>query len=142
MVMRGVTFIDGLKRDRRGVAAVEFALVCPILIFLMIGMIVWGGWFWLAHSVQSIASEAARAAVAGLDPAEREILARAAVVRLVEGTGVTAAQLTVRVQAEDDLIRVHVAYDAADHPVLILADLVPAPPRVIERTASIRTGGY
>lgn len=140
--MRGVTFIVGLKRDRRGVAAVEFALVCPILIFLMIGMIVWGGWFWLAHSVQSIASEAARAAVAGLDPAERESLARSAVVRLVEGTGVTAAQLSVRVRAEDDLIRVDVAYDAADHPVLILADLVPAPPRVIERTASIRTGGY
>ena len=140
--MHEVAFIDRLRRDRRGVAALEFALVCPILIFLMIGMTVWGGWFWLAHSVQSLASEAARASVAGLDPAERETLARAAVARHMEGTGVAPEQMTVAVHADGDLIRIAVAYDAADHPVLILADLVPAPPRVIERTASIRTGGY
>lgn len=141
-MMRDVAFIDRFRGDRRGVAALEFALVCPILIFLMIGMIVWGGWFWLAHSVQSLASEAARASVAGLDLAERETLARAAVARHIEGTGVAPEQMTVDVQSDGDLIRIAVAYDAADHPVLVLADLVPAPPRVIERTASIRTGGY
>ena len=140
--MRGLAFIESFRRDRRGVAALEFALVCPILIFLMIGMIVWGGWFWLAHSVQSLAAEAARASVAGLDPAEREILAHAAVARHIEGTGVAPEQMTVAVQADGVLLRIDVADDAADHPMLILADLVPAPPRVIERTASIRTGGY
>lgn len=141
-MMRGLAFIGKFRRDRAGVAALEFALVCPILIFLMIGMIVWGGWFWLAHSVQALASEGARAAVAGLDPAERDALARAAVARHMDGTGVAPEQMTVEVQSDGDLIRIVVAYDAADHPVLILADLVPAPPRVIERTASVRTGGY
>ena len=140
--MHGAAFIGRFRRDRGGVAALEFALVCPILILLMIGMMVWGGWFWLAHSVQSLAAEAARASVAGLDPAERKTLARAAVARHIEGTGVAPEQMTVAVQADGDLIRVAVAYDTADHPVLVLADLVPAPPRVIERTASIRTGGY
>lgn len=140
--MQGVVFLPGFRRDRRGAAAVEFALVCPILIFLMIGMIVWGGWFWLAHSVQSLASEGARAAVAGLDAAERDELARAAVAGQLSGTGVTADRLTVRVESDAETIRVRVSYDAADHPVLILAGLTPSPPGVIERTASIRTGGY
>ena len=126
--MHGAAFIGRFRRDRGGVAALEFALVCPILILLMIGMMVWGGWFWLAHSVQSLAAEAARASVAGLDPAERETLARAAVARHIEGTGVAPEQMTVAVQADGDLIRVAVAYDTADHPVLVLADLVPAPP--------------
>lgn len=140
--MRGKVFLPKVRRDQRGAAAVEFALICPIFIFLLISMIVWGGWFWLAHSVQSLASEGARAAVAGLDAAEREHLARAAVARQLSGTGVTPDQLAVRVESDAEMIRVRVSYDATDHPVLILAGLTPSPPEVIERTASIRTGGY
>lgn len=134
--------VGRLKRDRRGVAAVEFALVCPILIFLMIAMVVWGGWFWLAHSVQSLAAEGARAAVAGLDTAEREALARAAVAAHTPGLGVEAGLIAVAVESDEQLIRVRVSYDATEHPVLILADLTPSPPRMIERSASVRTGGY
>ncbi|MEG2314200.1 TadE/TadG family type IV pilus assembly protein, partial [Brevundimonas sp.] len=59
------------KCERRGSIAVEFALIAPILLFMMIGMIVYGGWFWLAHSVQSLAYESARASLGGLDAAER-----------------------------------------------------------------------
>lgn len=140
--MRNRRFLRAFQQSRGGAAAVEFALICPILIFLMIGMVVWGGWFWLAHSVQALAAEGARAAVAGLDGAERDELARAAVARQLSGTGVTPDRLTVQVASEADVIRVRVAYDAADHPVLILAGLTPSPPTVIERSASIRTGGY
>lgn len=136
------SLIERLKGDRAGVAAVEFALVCPVLIFLMIGMVVWGGWFWLAHSVQAMAAEGARAAVAGLSPAERDLLARQAVTAHLAATGAEASLTTVSVNSDEQIIRVSVAYDASAHPVLILADLVPAPPRVIERTASVRTGGY
>lgn len=140
--MRVVRPIRLIRPDQRGAAAVEFALICPILIFLLIGMIVWGGWFWLAHSVQSLASEGARAAVAGLDAAERADLARSAVARQVSGTGVASDDLTVQVDSDSETIRVRVSYDASNHPVLILAGLTPSPPSVIERTASVRTGGY
>ena len=50
------------KRGREGVAAVEFALVGPILVLLLIGIVVYGGWFLMAQSVQALASEGARAA--------------------------------------------------------------------------------
>lgn len=51
------------RRGREGVAAVEFALVGPILVLLLIGIVVYGGWFLMAQSVQALASEGARAAI-------------------------------------------------------------------------------
>uniref|UniRef100_UPI00289A9E19 TadE/TadG family type IV pilus assembly protein n=1 Tax=Brevundimonas sp. TaxID=1871086 RepID=UPI00289A9E19 len=59
--------MKGRRRpSREGAAAVEFALVGPILILLLIGIVVYGGWFLTAQTVQAVASEGARAAVGGL----------------------------------------------------------------------------
>lgn len=74
--MRRSSLLSRVIQDRRGVAAIEFAIIAPMLILLLFAMVMYGGWFWMAHSVQSLASEGARAAVAGLDPVEREQLAR------------------------------------------------------------------
>lgn len=46
----------------------EFALVGPILIAILLAAVVYGGWFLMAQSVQSLASEAARAAIGGWTP--------------------------------------------------------------------------
>ena len=64
-------------RIREGSAAVEFALIGPVLIALLLAAVVYGGWFLLAQSVQSLASESARAALGGLDARERAALAQA-----------------------------------------------------------------
>lgn len=53
------------RRGREGVAAVEFALVGPILVLRLIGIVVYGGWFLMAQSVQALASEGAGAAIRG-----------------------------------------------------------------------------
>ena len=45
------------RRGREGAAAVEFALVGPILVLLLIAIVVYGGWFLMAQSVQALASE-------------------------------------------------------------------------------------
>lgn len=130
-------------RDERGSAAVEFALVGPMLILLLIGMVVYGGWFWLAQSVQSLASEAARASIAGLDVAERTRLAQAYVQGHADDlAGLNPARIGLTVQTDADSIQVRILYDAHDHPVMALANLVPAPPSTIERTAVVRIGGY
>jgi hypothetical protein len=121
---------------------VEFALVGPLLVLLLIGLVVYGGWFWLAQSVQHFASEGARAAVAGLDDDERSDLARAAVSGVVVGgSGFQPADLIVRVGGEEGTIRVDVTYDATDHPLMALSGIVPSPPRRITRSAIVRIGG-
>ena len=81
------------KTAREGAAAVEFALVGPILVFLLIGIVVYGGWFLMAQSVQALASEGARAAVGGLDSAERESLARTDYGKALAARGITTVAL-------------------------------------------------
>ncbi|RZJ37398.1 MAG: pilus assembly protein [Brevundimonas sp.] len=130
-------------KDERGSAAVEFALVGPLLILLLIGMVVYGGWFWLAQSVQSLASEAARASIAGLDVAERDRLAKAYVQgHADELAGLNPARARLTVVSDADSIQVRIDYDAHDHPVMSLAGLIPSPPGTIARTAVVRIGGY
>lgn len=140
--MRRRGFLSRFRRDRRGVAAIEFAIVVPLLIMMMFGMIMYGSWFWMAHSVQSMASEGARAAIAGLDPAEREQLARAFVGLQVGDLGLDSAKAAVEVESTPNVIRVDIAYDASDHPLMALSGLIPSPPKVIRRTAVVRLGGY
>lgn len=131
------------SRYRQGAAAIEFALTGPLLIVMLMAMLLYGGWFWLAQGVQSLATEAARAAVAGLDPAEREALARTFVADTAEPVyGFAPGDLRVVVEAEVELIRVRVAYDATGHPIMTLAALIPSPPGRIERSAVVRMGGF
>jgi Flp pilus assembly protein TadG len=130
----------GRSQERAGSAAVEFAIVGPVFILMLIAMVVYGGWFWLAQSVQTTASEAARAAVGGLDEAERRILVMAVAADSRSG-GLDPAKLTMDVTTEDGVMRVRAAYDVSGHPVMMLKGLLPSPPVVIERSAVIRAGG-
>lgn len=130
------------RRRRLGSAAIEFALVGPLFILMLMAMVVYGGWFWLAQGVQTLASEGARAAIAGLDAAERETLARAAIDTAArDGAGLDPDRLTVSVVTDDEAIRVRLRLDLQDHWVIALAGPVPRPPVVIERSAILRTGG-
>jgi Flp pilus assembly protein TadG len=123
--------------------AIEFALLGPLLIVLLMGMVVYGGWFWLAQSVQTLATESARAALAGLDAAEQEQLARDFVAQeAATEAGLDPRRLSVAVETDATAIRVRIVMDASDHPLLAFAALVPAPPDHIVRTAVIRTGGF
>lgn len=131
------------RHRRQGSAAIEFALVGPLMVLMLVGMVVYGGWMWLAQSVQTLATESARAAVGGLNAAERISLAQAFVAAEAEdGAGLARDQLTVTVDSDEAAIRVRIAFDASDHPVMMMSGLLPAPPSVIERTAVVRTGGY
>lgn len=130
-------------RRRPGSVAIEFALVGPLLILMLMGMALYGGWFWLAQGVQSLATESARAAVAGLDETERQALAEAFIATEGAGTyGFDVDRLDITVDAEAEAIRVTVALDASDHPIMALAALLPAPPGEIERSAVVRMGGF
>ncbi len=58
-----------------GIAAVEFAIIAPVFLAILLGIIVYGIYFTTWIAVTQIASESARAAVAGLTPAESQSIA-------------------------------------------------------------------
>lgn len=77
MVPRG-RFFNSLRAFRvgeNGAVAVEFALIAPLLIALVFGIISFGYLFGVSHSVQQLAAEAARVSVKGLQYKERKELA-------------------------------------------------------------------
>ena len=126
------------KNRRAGAAAIEFAIVGPFFLLLVVGMIVYGGWLWMAHSVQAAVSEGARAAVAGLDPAERDQLARDGVAEHLRNLGLKKGDASIETSVDGRFFRVVVAYDAGRHPLMALAPLTVSPPKVIRRAAVIQ----
>lgn len=63
-------------KDSSGAVAIEFALIAPMLLALLFGIVCLGYFMGLSHSVNQLATGAARASVAGLDTAERRALAQ------------------------------------------------------------------
>lgn len=64
-------------RDPSGAVAIEFMLIAPILLALLLGIITLGFYMGVSHSVHQLAAGAARASVAGLDETERRNIATA-----------------------------------------------------------------
>ena len=124
-----------LTRDRSGTSAVEFALVAPLFILMMLGMLGYGIYFGAAHSIQQLTADAARTAIAGLDESERRSLAQAFI---------DASKLTVDVQdsaADGSQFVVGVSYDARDLPIWNLFSGLTMPRTTISRASTIRIGG-
>jgi Flp pilus assembly protein TadG len=134
---------SGFRRDERGTAAVEFAFVAPVLIFIIMGILGYGGYFWMSHSVQQLANDAARAAIAGQTSTERASLAQAAV---AAGAGdyaqLTPSKVTTQVIDRDGRLTVKVSYNAADSFAYVARGVAPMPSDQIQRQASIQLGGY
>src|SRR5262249_52345855 len=64
--------LSHFKSEEIGVTAVEFALIAPAFLVMLLGMFFYGMYFAAAHSVQELAADAARASVAGLNTTERQ----------------------------------------------------------------------
>lgn len=129
---------------RRGATLVEFAILAPILMVLLMGTIGYGGYFYLAHTVQEVANDAARAAVGGLTSSERLSLANQAVaLDLSNYSFLSAPSATVQVNdSNSQSLTVAVTYNASNSPIYGLNGLVPLPSSTISRAASITLGGY
>ncbi|TKJ20692.1 hypothetical protein A6V29_08340 [Blastococcus sp. CCUG 61487] len=75
----------------RGAAAVEFALIAPVLLLLLLGIVEFSKAFHDQASLSAAAREGARAMALGNTPAE----ARAAVRSAANGLSLTDAQITL-----------------------------------------------
>ncbi|GLK56786.1 Flp pilus assembly protein TadG [Methylopila capsulata] len=126
--------------------AVEFALIAPVFISIVAGVVFYGVYFGAANSVQQLAADAARASIAGLSDAERVAIARQHVIAaapsfvLIDAsrTSVTAKPST----SDPNLFEVAVSYDASRLTIWGLDGLLPLPSKTITRTAAVQRGGF
>lgn len=127
----------------QGSAAVEFAIIGPILLLMLSGIFTYGGYFLTAHTVQQITNDAARAAIAGLDDTERATLAREAVnAGLSTQTFMRGEVSHLELARSGASLSVAITYDASHDLYWAFASLLPVPSPQISRRATIRLGGY
>lgn len=130
-------------RNDSGSAAVEFAIVGPILLLLMTGIFTYGGYFLTAHTVQQLANDAARASIAGLDDTERLTLAREAMLSGISNQDFMRGELSdVAITRQGTSISIAVTYDASEDVYWAFQSLIPAPPSRISRRSTIQLGGF
>ncbi|GEP33138.1 hypothetical protein NSZ01_09060 [Nocardioides szechwanensis] len=102
------------RRSRRrddGAAAVEFALVAPLLILLLMGIIGYGYMLSFRQSISQAAAEGARAAAVAPATANREAIAKAAVASALGVTcGSTYLACTVAFPATCTCVEVTVTH--------------------------------
>ena len=142
----GKALIGRFLGARDGAIAVEFALVFPVFLLVVFGIIVYGSYLAVVHGVQQLAAEAARSSIAGLNESERSSLASAYVTGnagsypLINPAHLTVTAATSGSDANVFVVRVN--YDASGMFIYALPTFVPAPPSTIVRSAAIPRGGY
>lgn len=135
-----------LRRDERGASAIEFAIVAPLFLAMVLGLLVYGLYLSSAHSVAQLAADAARASVAGISDAERTQLATS----YIDANAGAYPLLTARLISseagpdpqDNSQFRVSVRFDSSELPIWGLDAFVPLSTRTIERTSVIKRGGY
>lgn len=133
-------------RCDKATSAIEFAIVCPVFVTILFGIIAYGIYFGAALSVSQLAADAARVSVAGITDAERRQLAidhidtTADGFVLLKGSAVTVTAEPLA--ADPDQFLVTVRYDATHLPIWDLVSFVPLPSSTIESSSTIRRGGY
>lgn len=133
-----------LLRERKGTAAVEFALVAPVFILLLLSIAGYAFYLSAAYSVQQIAADAARTALAGLNASERRALAGDFIESsTLEYHLLDPAKLTFSLvddQQNTEQFTVTVEYDASHLPIWALYSFA-MPSSKITRFSTIRIGG-
>jgi Flp pilus assembly protein TadG len=130
-------------RDRSGAIAVEFAILSPLYLCLLLGMVAYAVYLGASHSVQQMTADAARYAVAGLDAAERQGLVTSYLAKNADGYAfVDRRKLSVSVEEMGaSQYAVAISYDARDLPVWGLFQSLPMPSTTIAHRSVVRAGG-
>lgn len=137
--------LAGYLRDSRGTSAIEFAILTPVFLLLLTGMLAYGIYFGAANSLQQLSADAARTAIAGLNRTERNRLVKTFIDKNAGGYMlIDRANLTYSI--DDDAVdanqyRVTLRYDASDLPIWNLYLPLPLPNSQIAYSSTIRQGG-
>ena len=133
-----------LSKDRAGTSALEFAIIAPLFFLALFTLIAYGIYLSVTHSVQQIAADAARTAVAGLNPTERVTLVnRYLDASRLDYSFINRARMDVAIAegpGNPDQFTVTITYDSSDLPIWKLFTFA-LPQEKIERYATVRVGG-
>jgi len=133
------------RTSRAGTSAIEFAMLAPVFILFLFGMIAYGIYFGASHSVQQIAADAARTAIAGQSATERTNIVADFVARNAsEYPFIDGSKLTVNAHdstSDGNQFDVQVSYDARNLPIWNLLPDLPLPSTTIVFHSTIRVGG-
>ncbi|WP_173513195.1 TadE/TadG family type IV pilus assembly protein [Sinorhizobium psoraleae] len=139
-----MSVLKRLLGRREGAAAIEFAVIAPLFFMCVLTLIAYGIYLSAAHSIQQIAADAARTAIAGLSEEEREQLAIDYIrTTTMNQTFIKSSQMNVTVRDDQNnanQFTVTIKYDASDLPIWSLFTFA-LPGEQIERYATIRVGG-
>lgn len=134
-----------LLAHQGGTAVIEFAILTPVYLLMLTGMLAYGIYFGAAHALQQLAADAARTAIAGLDEAERNLLVADYLSR-----NAAAYMLIDPARIEHDIgdspsdpnqYVVRLTYDATHLPIWNLYPPLPLPSSTLAYGATIRRGG-
>ncbi len=100
------------KKAARGVAAVEFALVLPALLTVLLGTIDWGYYFFLREVVTNASREGARAGTLQSSDALASSQAATAAQNYLTSAGLSASNSTVTPTVSTGSVAVAVTYPA------------------------------
>lgn len=142
----GMAWRSKIWKDNRGVAAVEFAIVAPLFVLLLLGIAAYGIYFSAVSSLQELTADAARASVAGMSATERQTIVTNYVAqsstryKLLQGNSITVT--TAPFPGDPTRYSVTLRTDISNLPLQVTTGLFPMPSAVIQRTAVVRIGGY
>ncbi|MBR0955215.1 TadE/TadG family type IV pilus assembly protein [Bradyrhizobium canariense] len=131
--------------NQSGASAVEFAILLPVFLAIIFGIVVFGSYLTMVHGVQQLAAEAARTSIAGLTNSERNSLATSYVTTNVAGYPLLEATKVNVIAApsgsDPNVYVVTVQYDASSNFIFTLP-FTPPMPFPITRSAVIPYGGF
>ncbi|WP_411817113.1 TadE/TadG family type IV pilus assembly protein [Hyphococcus sp. DH-69] len=135
-----------MMKSRSGSAAVEFAIVAPVFLMMILGMLGGGIYLGAVHSVRQLTSDVARATIAGADEGERIFIAKHYVKTNAHSYAfLRQDKLYISVEDSDIVANqfdVEIIFYADELPIWNIAGFFPFPNREIKGRTSIRNGGF
>ncbi|ANP85821.1 TadE/TadG family type IV pilus assembly protein [Rhizobium leguminosarum] len=136
--------LQRLPSNERGAAAIEFAIVAPLFLLVVLTMIAYGIYLSASHAVQQLTADAARTAVAGVTSQERSQLVNDFVNQsTIDHPLLEKNKLHITVTTDPgnaNQFTVTAEYDTVNLPIWDLYTF-PLPDHVIRHFATIRMGG-
>lgn len=100
------------RRSREGAAALEFALILPLFVFLVLGIIDFGHMLYVVNTITNAAREGARRGVVQQDADDITTAATAGAEAYMDASGIGGSTASAAVNGDDVVVTVTVAnYD-------------------------------